>query len=90
MVTVTYSQLCRDTSVFEAASFRGRRMSLDRYYTDEHLAPAAERAYWQHSRRQAHEAHITVRVREGLAVLEELYIAGKPLREFLQQEAEQR
>jgi len=65
-------------------------LPFDRYYTDEHLAPAAERAYWQHSRRQTHEAYITVRVRKGLAVLEELYIAGKPLREFLQHEAGQR
>lgn len=65
-------------------------LPFDRYYTDEHLAPAAERAYWQHSRPQAREAYITVRVRKGLAVLEELYIAGKPLREFLQYEAGQR
>jgi hypothetical protein len=60
---------------------------FDRYYTDEHLAPAAERAYWQHSSGETREAYITVRVREGLAVLEELYIAGKPVREFVQQEA---
>lgn len=65
-------------------------LPFDRYYTDEHLAPAAERAYWQHSRGQTREAYITVRVREGLAVLEELYIAGKPLQEFLQHEAGQR
>lgn len=65
-------------------------LPFDRYYTDEHLAPAAERAYWQHSRRQTHEAYITVRVRKGLAVLEELYIAGKPLGEFLQHEAGQK
>jgi uncharacterized membrane-anchored protein len=63
---------------------------FDRYYTDEHLAPAAERAYWQHSRLPAHEAYITVRIKDGLAVLEELYIAGKPLQEFLQQNAEQK
>lgn len=65
-------------------------LPFDRYYTDEHLAPAAERAYQHYSRGQTHEAYITVRIREGLAVLEELYIAGKPLREFLQHEAEQR
>lgn len=65
-------------------------LPFDRYYTDEHLAPAAEHAYWQHSRRQTHETYITVRIKDGLAVLEELYIAGKPLREFLQQEVEQR
>ena len=59
---------------------------FDRYYTDEHLAPAAERAYWQHSRLPAHEAYMTVRIKDGLAVLEELYIAGKPLQEFLQQQ----
>ena len=31
-------------------------LPFDRYYTDEHLAPAAERASWQHSRRQPHDA----------------------------------
>jgi len=62
-------------------------LPFDRYYTDEHLAPAAERAYWQHSRRATHEVYITVRVSKGLAVLEELDVAGKPVREFVQQEA---
>jgi hypothetical protein len=56
-------------------------------YINEHLAPAAEHARWQHSRRETHEAYITVRVREGLVVLEELYIAGNPGRELVQQEA---
>jgi uncharacterized membrane-anchored protein len=56
---------------------------FDRYYTDEHFAPTAERAYWQHSRGETRDAYITVRVREGLAVLEELYVAGKPVREFV-------
>jgi hypothetical protein len=65
-------------------------MPFERYYIDEHLAPAAERAYWQHSRRDAQPAYITVRVRGGLAVLEELYIAGKPVREFVQQQARPR
>jgi len=62
-------------------------LPFDRYYTDERLAPAAKRAYWQHSRRATHEVYITVRVSKGLAVLEELDVAGKPVREFVQQEA---
>lgn len=75
------------TSVHDVRDDRVRvAIPFDRYYTDEHLAPAAERAYWQHSRGATREAYITVRVREGLAVLEELYIAGKPVREFVQQE----
>ena len=62
------------------------RLPFDRYYTAEHIAPEAERAYQQHSRRVNPEAYVTVRVRKGQAVLEELYIAGLPLREFLDKE----
>jgi len=68
---------------------RGRtvhlEMPFDRYYINEQLAPAAEQAYRQHSHRDARDAYITVRVRSGFAVLEDLYIGGKPIGEFLRE-----
>ena len=64
------------------------RLPFDRYYLEESVAPEAEHAYRRHSRRDTRDAYITVRVRDGQAVLEELYIAGKPLLEFLAQEAQ--
>jgi len=54
---------------------------LDRYYMDEHAAPAAEATYREHNRRE-------VRVKEGDAVVEELFIAGMPAREFLRRKPE--
>ncbi len=61
-------------------------LPFDRYYMEESLAPEAERAYRQHSRQAAADAFITVRVLNGRGVLEELYIGGKPVLEFLADE----
>ncbi len=49
----------------------------------EHLAPEAERAYREHSIGASGDAYVTVRVRDGHAVVEQLYIGGKPAAEFL-------
>ena len=57
---------------------------FDRYYMDEHVAPAAEAAYREHSRREVRDVFVTVRVKNGNAVLEELYVGGLPIREFLE------
>ncbi|MEQ1439653.1 GDYXXLXY domain-containing protein [Fontimonas sp. SYSU GA230001] len=66
------------------------RLPFDRYYLDERLAPEAERRYWaSRPRRGAEEedarrpAYVTVRVRKGYAVLEELYLDGQPVHERL-------
>jgi uncharacterized membrane-anchored protein len=57
---------------------------FDRYYMNEAKAPEAEQAYREHSRRTNQTAYVTVRVRSGFAVLEELYVDDKPIREFLE------
>ncbi|NQV34561.1 MAG: GDYXXLXY domain-containing protein [Phycisphaeraceae bacterium] len=61
------------------------RLSLpfDRYYMNEEDAPAAEAAYREHSRREEGDAHVSVRIRRGFAVLEELYIEGVPIEQYL-------
>jgi uncharacterized membrane-anchored protein len=56
---------------------------LDRYYMEEKKAPAAESAYRQHSNRTNRTCHVMVRVHGGNAVLEDLFIDDKPIREFL-------
>lgn len=58
-------------------------LPIDRYYMEEEAAPKAERAYFEHTRRQERDAYVTVRVWRGWAVLEELYVGGKPIRQFL-------
>ena len=50
---------------------------------NEDLAPAAEQAYLEHTGRGEREAHVAVRIKDGFAVLEELYIEGAPIGEFL-------
>jgi uncharacterized membrane-anchored protein len=59
------------------------RFSFDRLWVTEANAPAAEKAYTDHSRREKIDAYATVRVMAGDAGIEELYIAGQPLREYL-------
>jgi uncharacterized membrane-anchored protein len=56
---------------------------FDRYYMNEELAPAAERAYREHSGGGQHDAYVAVRIKDGFAVLEELYVAGMPIGDFL-------
>lgn len=63
------------------------RLPFDRYYAEEELAPEIERAYRAHSRRGKQEAYITVRVRNGQGVLEELYIDDLPVGEYLHRQA---
>ncbi|MEW6173934.1 MAG: GDYXXLXY domain-containing protein, partial [Bacillota bacterium] len=62
------------------------RLPFDRYYMEEKAAPAAESAYRRYSMNpERSNAYITVRVKEGFAVLEELYIDGKPIRDFVRE-----
>ena len=59
------------------------KFSFDRLWVTEANAAAAEEAYAAHSRREKLDAYATVRVMAGDAGIEELYIAGQPLREYL-------
>ena len=61
-------------------------LPFNRYYMEENLAPDAEAAYRKHSQREKHNAYITVRIKSGFAAVEDLYIAGKPILEFLKEE----
>jgi uncharacterized membrane-anchored protein len=58
-------------------------LGLDRYYMDEAAAPAAEKIYREHARRDKQDAYITVRIKDGFAVIEELYVGGKPIKELI-------
>jgi uncharacterized membrane-anchored protein len=61
-------------------------MPFNRYYMDETMAPEAERAVWSRSRGRR-EASVTVRVRNGVGVLEELYIDNVPIHQWLWENA---
>jgi len=60
---------------------------FDRFWVTEKNAPAAEKAYRENSRRGKENAYVTVRVRDGDAALEQLYIDNQPLAEYLRAHA---
>jgi hypothetical protein len=56
---------------------------FDKFWVSESDASAAELAYAAHSRRGELDAYVTVRIRNGDAGIEDLYLGGQPLREYL-------
>lgn len=58
-------------------------LPFDRYYMEEAAAPAAERIYREHTDRSRQEAYVTVRIKDGFAVIDGLYVAGKRIEEML-------
>jgi uncharacterized membrane-anchored protein len=70
---------------FIAVHLVGKTVSLpfDKYWVTERDAPAAESAYRAQSQRDKRNAFVTVRVFRGDAALEQLYLDGQPLGEFL-------
>jgi len=60
-----------------------------RYYMGEDRAPEAERAV-RGGRRGQREASVSVRVRNGVGVIEELYIDDVPIHQWLVENAENR
>lgn len=63
------------------------RFPFDKLWVAEKIAPAAETAYWENNRRGKENAYVTVRVRDGDAALEQLYIDNQPLAEYLRAQA---
>ena len=65
--------------------------NLRRYYLNEKLAPLAEKAYRELNRRQQNDngevnAHLRVKVLNGKVLLEDLYLKGQPVGEYLKNE----
>ncbi len=58
-------------------------LPFDRYYMKESLAPEAEKAYFRAAAHSNRTAHVQVRVRKGKAVIEELYIEGVPVGDYV-------
>ena len=56
---------------------------LDRFYMTEQKAPAAEIAYREHNRRTNQTCHVTVCVRGTHAVIEDLFMDGRPIHAWL-------
>jgi hypothetical protein len=75
---------------FIEAQLQGTTVSLpfDKYWVTERDAPAAEAAYRAQSTRDKRNAFVTVRVFQGDAALEQLYLDGLPLGEYLRLNAQ--
>lgn len=61
---------------------------LDRFYMDEHLAPEAERTYFEMNRADETETDVyaAVRIKNGFPVIENLFIDDVPIAEYVQRE----
>lgn len=59
-------------------------LPFDRYYLEESKAPQAEKTYWEHNRRNQtnSDTYAVVRIKDGEAVLADLYVADKPIRDY--------
>jgi len=68
---------------------RGAALDLpfERYYLGEELAALAQRAFTAGGHKTELQASIDARVRNGRAVIEDLYLGGLPVREYLEREA---
>ena len=60
----------------------GIEYSFGQYFLSEKKAPKAESLYRRHTSSEKREAYVIVRVKDGLAALENLFIAGKPISDF--------
>lgn len=71
-------------------------LPITRYYMNEDYALAAEKAYNDMLRQQNRNdsdsttvaAYVDVRVKDGMAIIEELYLQGEPIMEFLRKKEE--
>ena len=74
---------CRNIERDHTAHFR---LPFDRLFMEENKAPQAELAYRRFDNRRAQTqipAYVSVRVKNGRGVIEDLYINDEPIRNFL-------
>ena len=58
-------------------------LPFDRYYLEETKAPKAEQTYREHNRHNAtNDTYVVVRIKDGDAALADLYVGGKPIRDY--------
>jgi uncharacterized membrane-anchored protein len=85
-IVSAWQQWNQGTQPGTEATFAGYNIafSFDRYYMNEAAAPAAERRYGEAMRRNAvTKAWLAVRVRNGIGVIEGLFIDGRPIEEVV-------
>jgi uncharacterized membrane-anchored protein len=58
-------------------------LPFDRYYLEEKSAPLAEELYRQHTQAGKLDAYVIIRVQNGFAVIEGLYLADKRIEDLI-------
>ncbi|MFL5730000.1 MAG: GDYXXLXY domain-containing protein [Cytophagaceae bacterium] len=61
-------------------------LPFDRYYLPEDMAPQAEQLYFENLRMRGENTdsvYVDVRIKDGKALIEELYFQGIPVKEFI-------
>ena len=61
-------------------------LPIDRYYMEEKAAPMAERIYQHYVQRGKQDAYVIVRIKDGFAVIESLYVGGQRIEDAVKQE----
>lgn len=64
------------------------QLPFDRYYMEETKAPAAEQTYGAHLNRRGqtnHNTYAVVRIKDGDAVMENVFVDGQPIAGFIHQ-----
>ena len=62
-------------------------LPIDRYYMEEKAAPAAEKLYQKHSRRDKKDAFVTVKIKDGFAIVTGLYVGGEKIEEAIKKDS---
>lgn len=62
-------------------------LPINRYYLEEKAAPLAERIYQRHARPDKKDAYVLVRIKDGFAVMESLYVGGQRIEDAVKKEA---
>ncbi len=76
-----------EKSYSSATNCVGFRFPFERFYMEERKAPEAERVYRESNRlgETKRNTYAVVRVRNGVGVIEDLFVGDKPIREAIRQ-----
>lgn len=62
-------------------------LPINRYYMEEQAAKGAERIYFDRNRRGEQDAYVVVRIKDGLAVIEDLFVGGQRIEDAVKEAA---
>ncbi len=61
-------------------------LPFDRFYMKEDIAPLAERLYRERANEAQRDAYATVRIGDGIGVIENVYVEGRPIGEVVREQ----